>query len=994
MSIDLLTKKHEELVRHTQHWNASLQFEVSTPVPKIDLHPLLAGLEFKQQDLFDLLSPEVGGHASALLRWYFSPKEFPPDGDFKSSKVSWPKLKLALLQACPSNGYRLVANGSNASHIRILYCSRHRPSRLSFAKAHTPSDYRTDHLRSNRRAGSRGEAGRKMPRRFDSYKAPSANECCKVRLSIGVDYQGFFLIGKNGWRQHTFHPREGDKSTLPPAKLNAIPAVGRHFVDTLRTAGLSLNATSFAFQREYGTTLTTSQIRYMTQTINYILPPGGVRKKQELKTTSADRLLQDLCRNKHDHIVLTHQTVGDAMTVHKNTGTTIEEDLTFTKFWPEPERSSVNAYIAKQRRARAIPIEQDLFVAILWITKGEKEMFRKFPYVMKIDTTFGTNDRSMPLLSITGLDSNNKTFTVARAYIPNEQSWVFRWILTHALPGLLGIDTMQRIVVILSDGDSTEIVQINNLIDKLCPQVHRLRCGWHLVDRGWERLIYHIPKDPFRSKFRLFETTRRILFSWSYSWMTPACETKEEYTLSLQLFQRFLESKELMSMVGPFFLEKIRDWHNTVLACEPNWVFYRRKSLFAREEYTNSSHEASFRQVKYGFAALAPGMDVHESGKNLNTQANVTYQRTKSLANKQQTRFASWSTIPNLTSRLTRRGAGLAEAQWNRRFNYHSMFLPTTSNFRLIVSGSASDLPTAGSSRNNTPTNRLFTTIFFPNYRRVRTVQLVTNPKGETRLQCSCYFPNRVGIPCRHQQHVLDTYYEDYSPKMEDVHPFWWTTYLMHSFLREEGVSRTALSKNLEEIVGVYDNEPYTGPVVPQCGPSIIETSSNHLSDFEDLEIEDRVMNWSREELEKVLPKAWKQTIEGNGHCEVNTSRPVPGLSQQSFTFSQGQDCSSDSDDNDGVSFPPWKERFEKDHCQLRRSSPCTNNDNPHSVLSPIFKMLVAAVEKDKGNLKDTEAQLLDLVACVEGKVNKLAVEEEGVLALPNSKRIRVNQRH
>jgi hypothetical protein len=272
--------------------------------------------------------------------------------------------------------------------------------------------------------------------------------------------------------------------------------------------------------------------------------------------------------------VLTHQAVEDAMAVHKNTGRTLEEDLSFTKFWPEPERSSMRSFIAKQRRSRAIPIEQDLFVAVLWVTKGEKETFCKFPYVMKIDTTFGTNDRSMPLLSITGLDSNGKTFTVARAYIPNEQSWLFRWILSHALPQLLGIDAMQRIVVILSDGDSTEIFQINNLIDELCPHVHRQRCGWHLVDRGWERLIYHIPKDPFLSKFRMFETTRRILFSWSYSWMTPACETKEEYTLSLQLFHRFLESRELLSRVGPFFLDKIRQWHNTVLACKPNWVFY------------------------------------------------------------------------------------------------------------------------------------------------------------------------------------------------------------------------------------------------------------------------------------------------------------------------------------------------------------------------------------------------------------------------------------
>jgi hypothetical protein len=36
---------------------------------------------------------------------------------------------------------------------------------------------------------------------------------------------------------------------------------------------------------------------------------------------------------------------------------------------------------------------------------------------------------------------------------------------------------------------------------------------------------------------------------------------------------------------------------------------------------------------------------------------------------------------------------------------------------------------------------------------------------------------------------------------------------------------------------------------------------------------------------------------------------------------------------------------------------------------------------------------LLNLVATVEGNVAKLAVEEEGQLALPNSKRKRVNQK-
>jgi hypothetical protein len=112
----------------------------------------------------------------------------------------------------------------------------------------------------------------------------------------------------------------------------------------LRTAGLSYNATASAFQRLYGTTLTRSQIKYMTQSITYRIQPCGHSTKQELKTTSADRLLQDLCQNRHNHIVLTHQTVGDAMALHKNTGRTLEEDLLFTKFSART-RTIINALL-------------------------------------------------------------------------------------------------------------------------------------------------------------------------------------------------------------------------------------------------------------------------------------------------------------------------------------------------------------------------------------------------------------------------------------------------------------------------------------------------------------------------------------------------------------------------------------------------------------------------------------------------------------------------
>jgi hypothetical protein len=53
----------------------------------------------------------------------------------------------------------------------------------------------------------------------------------------------------------------------------------------------------------------------------------------------------------------------------------------------------------------------------------------------------------------------------------------------------------------------------------------------------------------------------------------------------------------------------------------------------------------------------------------------------------------------------------------------------------------------------------------------------------------------------------------------------------------------------------------------------------------------------------------------------------------------------------------------------------------------------VAAVKKDHTNLKECEDELLNLVASVEGKVAKWAKEEEGVLALPTSRRRHVNHR-
>jgi hypothetical protein len=376
-------------------------------------------------------------------------------------------------------------------------------------------------------------------------------------------------------------------------------------------------------------------------------------------------------------------------------------------------------------------------------------------------------------------------------------------------------------------------------------------------------------------------------------------------------------------------------------------------------------------------------MDVQQLGKSLSIQADVSTKRMKSKAAQDRTRHCLWSSIPELTSKLTKRGAGLMEAKWNRRYDYHSMFDASNSEFWLIVMD-RNDYKDGETQ----PKCGAFWTSFSPKFRRVRTIWMDIAAEGQRHLKCSCCYPERMGMPCQHQLHILVTYFEGYVAKLEDVHCFWWTSHLLHLFVRNVNGGRTPQSKNLEEIASSYHNIPYEGPVTPKVGPRL-DLPVDDPSLFQNVEIQDRVMNWTREELQKILPVEPTTTLtEQIGTCRVVNTRPIPGLSQQSYTYTQDEDSSSDSDYDD-INNTAWSKRLAEDSDTLSRSSQTSKCEKPYSVLSPIFKQLVAAVEKDNCNLKECAAKLLNLVASIEGKVAKLSVEEEGMLALPTSKRKR-----
>ncbi|KAI5666150.1 hypothetical protein M9H77_16003 [Catharanthus roseus] len=56
-------------------------------------------------------------------------------------------------------------------------------------------------------------------------------------------------------------------------------------------------------------------------------------------------------------------------------------------------------------------------------------MIRTWPYVLIMDTTYKTNKYNMLLLECVGMTPTGKNFTVATAFMCNEQATTYRWVL-------------------------------------------------------------------------------------------------------------------------------------------------------------------------------------------------------------------------------------------------------------------------------------------------------------------------------------------------------------------------------------------------------------------------------------------------------------------------------------------------------------------------------------------------------------------------------------
>jgi len=126
----------------------------------------------------------------------------------------------------------------------------------------------------------------------------------------------------------------------------------------------------------------------------------------------------------------------------------------------------------------------------------------------------------MELITFAVNDMAGKPKLVLKCWVPNNCAWLFKWLLTVAVPALVGRTTCEAVRLVLTDGDSQECSQLDSALVDIFTNAVRRCCGWHIVDRGWMRkLPANLGMAKSNRRFKEMLELCGLVKGWLYSLM-------------------------------------------------------------------------------------------------------------------------------------------------------------------------------------------------------------------------------------------------------------------------------------------------------------------------------------------------------------------------------------------------------------------------------------------------------------------------------------------
>ena len=504
--------------------------------------------------------------------------------------------------------------------------------------------------RQNHRHGIDGKKGAKRTRALRCN--PLTGTPCKFNLSLLHDAKGFFIKPRYG---NPFHCGHAARPFIRTPSRFMDTADAEHIGDVATTnapAGIAVQLQQARTSRMgQSTVFSQDQIRYQCKKLARSCPNPDPSNKDWCNSEGSDmdRLFHYLQKSNSKYICLTEKVklemengeqrrksllVNESGQDATSLTETLEQNLHGNELSDAIE--DTHAF----RELRGFSDDQDMVVGIAFTTPFEAKQFILFPYVLHVDATADTNKETFSLVTIAGKDSFGKMFIVLCAFLPCEKSWAYRWLFQTVMPKLLDNNALSRVKAAVSDGDSQEIGQLCAAIYRFFPEAFRIRCGWHIVDRGWDRIV-KLPLGGYTKRKRAAHLTgrarkkpppltlanrvARIIYRWIFSWCRPGyCITRDEFLISYALFLDFIGSKDVLSLFGEeacnLIIKFVRE---NVLPHEENFCYYKRHGIFHLETNTNCGLEGLQNGTKHSSNPLRPSTKLDKAVRVLEKNSKI-----------------------------------------------------------------------------------------------------------------------------------------------------------------------------------------------------------------------------------------------------------------------------------------------------------------------------------------------------------------------------------
>ena len=176
------------------------------------------------------------------------------------------------------------------------------------------------------------------------------------------------------------------------------------------------------------------------------------------------------------------QDIENNVTTKKNVSNAIPNFVSHCK---PSEVEAITKYCIDHKDVMELTSAQHLMIVKCWVLPHGKRLFDLYPEVLFIDITPNSNKGKRPLFTVTGRTSAGTMYTLMQPFLPNEKTWIFRWLFSIVLPNSFKQETLRRVRVTITDGDSQEYQQLDVAIREHFSQAYRVRRGFHLNKKNW-----------------------------------------------------------------------------------------------------------------------------------------------------------------------------------------------------------------------------------------------------------------------------------------------------------------------------------------------------------------------------------------------------------------------------------------------------------------------------------------------------------------------------